>query len=95
MGVEGLSLVTGDRIDLSVQVDSADQLRALYQSQKRAIASERTEINRLAGLRATGYGDEDTYHYQLWRARARFDMLERVIMEVTTEMMRRGIQPWE
>lgn len=89
-----MSRVAGDHVTLRVAVDSDDELRALYQAIKRAIGETRTEINRLSSLRSTGYGDPDVYHSQVWRLRASMTMLERLMMEATTDMALAGVDPW-
>lgn len=92
------TLVTGDRLDLSIPVDSPDELRALYRALVRARASERTEANRYGGLLSTGYGvtdgTRDAWRSDGWRARAQERMLDRLLGEVSMAMEKEGVEPW-
>lgn len=82
-------------LEIKIEVDSEDEVRAVLAALKRAAASERAEINRLSGLRATQYGDEDTYQSQIWRAKARERMLDRMTANLASSMQVARVRPWD
>lgn len=80
---------------LTFEVTSEEELRGLYQAISKAHAGEVQEVARLAGLRVTGYGSEDTYGPQIERARSRRDILDRLRHAVATDMGIERVNPWE
>lgn len=83
-------------LDLSISVDSDDEVRALYQALIRAAATEHAEAARLSTLRGTGYltNSTDSGASELTRALDRKDALRALSNEVRERMRLAGIEPW-
>lgn len=83
-------------LDLSIAVDSDDEVRALYQALCRAETSEYSEASRLRSLRATGYlsNSADTAAEEQRRAEVRASVCRWLSISVKAWMNDRDIRPW-
>ena len=71
-----------DRLDIAIQVESDDEVRALRGALLAARASELSELQRRAGRLNLGYGSDTTresMNDQVAQLRLRWEMLERLI----------------
>jgi hypothetical protein len=86
-------------LDLQIAFDHDDEMRALYQALIRAVAAERSEVNRLRSLRGTGYlalseTQSGTALSEQGRAEVRVMTLSALVDGLRERMRRDKVEPW-